>query len=907
MHHSKTLLALLLSLTNTTLSADTPVFINEIHYDNAGSDEGEFIEITGPAGTDMAGWQLELYNGSSSVLSPYATLDLSGVLADDTGSGYGFVTVERSGIQNGAPDGMALIDSTGAVVQFLSYEGSFTPNSGAASGMASADIGVAESSSTNVGESIQLQGSGTLDSDFVWVSNLNQTPGALNIGQSLNGSDSGSSGEIPVADRLAIYDIQGTAHISPYEGQNVSTSGVVTAIDSNAFFVQDPLGDGDPETSDAVYVYTSSTPTVEIGDQVEISGAVSEYTPGGSASGNLSITQFYQPDIQVVSQNNILPDPVIIGEGGRVPPQQVIDDDQLAVFDPQQDGIDFYESLEAMRVKVMDAVAVSPTNRYGEIFVLANSGGNATGVNQRSGITIRPDDFNPERIQIDFDAGIHDIFETVDTGDLLGDVTGVVGYSYGNFEVYPTEDFYPQAGGLEPETRDLDAEQERQLTLASFNLLNLDTNDEDGDADLADGRFDSLAEQIVNNLQAPDIIGLQEIQDNSGSEDDGVVDADQTLLALSQAIKNAGGPNYKYIDNPPLDNQDGGQPGGNIRVAYLFNPVTVEVDWESVTRITDSDLSDGDAFLDSRKPLYAKFKAADSEFHLINNHFASKGGSTALFGQVQPPVNGSEEQRTAQANEVNYFVTSLLEQDPQANVVVMGDLNEFEFMPPLKALKGGDTPQLVNMTESLPALERYTYNYQGNSQALDHILVTHNLAQRAEYDVLHINSEFSISASDHDPVLLRLNMQALNKTLRFATYNASLNRSESGQLIDDLSTNDNAQAKAVAEVIQRVRPDVLLLNEFDYDSGAKAVRLFIRNYLMKSQNGAKGIKYRHVYLAESNTGIPTGLDMDNDGASDGPGDAQGFGYFPGQYGMVLLSRYPIDRKAVRTFQHFLWK
>jgi predicted extracellular nuclease len=907
MHYRKTTLVFLLSLTTVTLFADTAVFINEIHYDNAGADAGEFVEITGPAGTDLAGWQLELYNGSSSVLSPYATLDLSGVLADDTGSGYGFVTVERNGIQNGAPDGMALIDSTGAVVQFLSYEGSFTPNAGAAAGMTSSDIGVAESSSTNVGESMQLQSSGTLDSDFAWASNLNQTPGALNIGQSLNGSEPGSDGETPVPDTLAIYDIQGAAHTSPYEGQNVTTSGVVTAIDSNAFFVQDPLGDGDPMTSDAIYVYTSSTPTVEIGDQVEISGAVSEYTPGGSASGNLSTTQFYRPDILVVSRHNILPDPVIIGEGGRTPPQQVIDDDQLAVFDPQQDGIDFYESLEAMRVKVMDAIAVSPTNRYGEIFVLANSGENATGVNQRNGITIRPDDFNPERVQIDFDSGIHDLYELVDSGDPLGDVTGVVGYSYGNFEVYPTEDFYPQTGGLQPETTDLQAGQARQLTVASFNLLNLDPNDEDGDSDVADGRFDRLAEQIVNNLQAPDIIGLQEIQDNSGSEDDAVVDADLTLQTLSQAIRNAGGPGYDYIDNPPLNNQDGGQPGGNIRVAYLFNPQTVEVEWASVTRITDSDLSDGDAFLDSRKPLYAKFKAADSEFHLINNHFASKGGSTALFGQVQPPVNGSEDQRTAQANEVNRFVTSILQQDPDANVVVMGDLNEFEFMPPLKALKGGDTPQLVNMTESLPALERYTYNYQGNSQALDHILVTHNLAQRAEYDVIHLNSEFSNPASDHDPVLLRLNMHELHKTVRFATFNASLNRSDPGQLIDDLSTDDNAQAKAVAGIIQRARPDVLLLNEFDYDSAGVAVRLFMRNYLMKSQNGAKRIKYRHVYLAESNTGIPTGLDMDNDGSSDGPGDAQGFGFFPGQYGMVLLSRYPIKQNKVRTFQHFLWK
>jgi predicted extracellular nuclease len=912
MLYQKTLLALLLGLSATTALSDTSVFINEIHYDNAGTDANEFVEIAGPVGTDLSGWQLVFYNGSSSSLSIYRTIELSGTLLDDTGTGYGFThyVTPSNGIQNGSPDGIALVDNSGGVVQFLSYEGSFTASGGPADGMSSVDIGVAESGSTQLNQSMQLQGSGTLNTDFVWVADLQNTPGLINIAQSLNGSqpgDGGDGGDDSTTDTLAIYNIQGAGHNSPYEGQQVTTSGVVTAVDSNAFFVQDALGDGDHLTSDAIYVFTQNLPTVKVGDEVQVSGIVSEYTPGGSASGNLSITQFYRPDVQLLSEHNILPDPMIMGQGGRVPPRQVIDNDQFQQFDPLEDGVDFYESLEAMRVKVMDAVAVSATNRYGEIFVLADNGENATGLNQRGGITISPVDYNPERIQIDFDSGIHDLHQAVSTDDRLGDVTGVVGYSYGNFEVYPTEDFAAQSGGLGPEISSLISDHKRQLTLASFNVLNLDPNDEDGDTDLADGRFEQLASQIVNHLHSPDIIGLQEIQDNSGSVDDGVIDADQTLQALTEAIRNAGGPNYDYIDNPPQNNQDGGQPGGNIRVAYLFNPETVEVEWEAVMKITDSDLSDGDAFINSRKPLYAKFKAADTEFHLINNHFSSKGGSTPLFGQVQPPVNGSEDERIAQAQVVNAFVTSILDEDPDANVVVLGDLNEFEFMEPLKVLKGGDAPELVNMTESLPALERYSYNYQGNAQALDHILVTHNLAARAEYDAVHINSEFFNPASDHDPVLLRLNMQKLRKTLRFATFNASLNRSASGELISDLSTGDNPQAKAVAEIIQRVRPDVLLLNEFDYDPEAKAVKLFMRNYLKKSQNGARRIGYKHVYLAEPNTGIATGLDLDNDGSTDGPGDAQGFGFYPGQYGMVVLSRYPIKYKKVRTFQHFLWK
>ena len=143
--------------------------------------------------------------------------------------------------------------------------------------------------------------------------------------------------------------------------------------------------------------------------------------------------------------------------------------------------------------------------------------------------------------------------------------------------------------------------------------------------------------------------------------------------------------------------------------------------------------------------------------------------------------------------------------------------------------------------------------------------------------------------------------------IRFASFNASLNRSTEGELIADLSTPDNSQAQAVAEIIQRNNPDILLINEFDYDSSGEAITLFQENYLAVARNGAEAVDYPYVYLAPSNTGIPSGLDLDNDGATDGPGDAYGFGFFPGQFGMVLLSKYPIDGENVRTFQNFLWK
>ncbi|OKH27390.1 phytase [Chroogloeocystis siderophila] len=143
--------------------------------------------------------------------------------------------------------------------------------------------------------------------------------------------------------------------------------------------------------------------------------------------------------------------------------------------------------------------------------------------------------------------------------------------------------------------------------------------------------------------------------------------------------------------------------------------------------------------------------------------------------------------------------------------------------------------------------------------------------------------------------------------IRFASFNASLNRNEAGQLISDLSTKTNTQARNIAEIIQRTNPDVILINEFDYDPDAKAAQLFQQNYLAVGQNGANPIEYPYYYVAPSNTGVSSGFDLDNDGTIGGPNDALGFGFFPGQYGMVLYSKHPIDEENIRTFQKFLWK
>lgn len=149
--------------------------------------------------------------------------------------------------------------------------------------------------------------------------------------------------------------------------------------------------------------------------------------------------------------------------------------------------------------------------------------------------------------------------------------------------------------------------------------------------------------------------------------------------------------------------------------------------------------------------------------------------------------------------------------------------------------------------------------------------------------------------------------KATHKSIRFASFNAFLNRSSEGELILDLQSGEDAQIQAVAEIIQRVSPDILLVNEFDYDDAHQAADLFRSKYLEVSQNGQAAVEYPYVYLAESNTGLPSGVDLDNSGTVAGPNDAFGFGFFPGQYAMVLYSKYPIMEHKVRTFQNFLWK
>ena len=566
---------------------------------------------------------------------------------------------------------------------------------------------------------------------------------------------------------VLISEIQGASHKSPLNGQVVTTTGIVTAIDVDGFYLQDATGDGNNATSEAIFVSSPLTLTVAVGDSLELTGTVSEFFPGGESSGNLSTTQINSENITVISSGNPLPAATIIGVGGRVPPNKNIDDDAFGNFEPDTDGIDFFESLEGMLVTAKDTVAVAPINQFGEIFTVVDSGNNATGLSQRGTLNISPDDFNPERVQINPNFDIFPLLDIpdVNVGAKLGDVTGVLGYSFGNFEINPTQQFTVTPSTIQPETTSLKGGA-KKLTVASYNVLNLDPNDDDDDTDVADGRFSAIASQIVTNLKTPDIIGLQEIQDNDGT-DFSAVAANETLQRLIDQIAANGGPTYSFIDNTFIgDETNGGEFNGNIRTAFLYNPNRVNFVAGSLSAITDPSAQQTDpsnAFFDSRLPLAAKFTFNGEEVTVVNNHFSSKDDSAPIFGVEQPfetrqeesTVNGGLDKRQAQAQAVKGYVDGILAADDNANVVVLGDFNEFEFVSPVQTL----ADNLTNLTETVSEDERYSAIFEGNSQSLDHILVSDNLANDAEFDIVHVNSEFADTpqrASDRDPILASL-------------------------------------------------------------------------------------------------------------------------------------------------------
>ncbi|WP_341209731.1 endonuclease/exonuclease/phosphatase [uncultured Sphingomonas sp.] len=529
--------------------------------------------------------------------------------------------------------------------------------------------------------------------------------------------------------------IQGTEAKSAFEGQQVLTTGVVTAIDSNGFYIQD-YGDGDARTSDAIFVFTSSAPQdVFIGDTLTIEGRVSEYRAG---TGGLTVTQLNPTSISVDSFGDALPDAVLVGKGGLTIPTEKI-----------TDGIAFWEALEGMRVTLDAPHVVSNTtdDQWRETDVVVSGGEGATGINARGGITISPGDYNPEKIQLQADRAVFDGFDPkYSIGDQLSSVTGVVNYANATYEVIVTEAVsVTKDVTLAKEVSALTGDA-THLSIATYNVENLDTSD---------GKFDVLASNIVYNLRAPDIVALQEIQDADGAGTGSNLSGQKTAQGLIDAIAAINGGRYAYIEiAPAVAGSTGGEPGGNIRNGYLYNLDRVGYVDGSATLIT------GDAYANSRKPLAATWDFHGEQLTTVNVHFTSRGGSDPLWGANQPPFDAGDTQRTAQAAGVKAWVNDKLAADPSLNVAIMGDWNGFYFEQAqtqlTDAAQGG---KFTNLNSLLPEEERYSYMFQGNAQALDNMLVTGGLLNGASFDAVHLNAEFGGDRpTDHDPQLALLQL-----------------------------------------------------------------------------------------------------------------------------------------------------
>ncbi|WP_068878075.1 MULTISPECIES: endonuclease/exonuclease/phosphatase family protein [unclassified Phenylobacterium] len=604
--------------------------------------------------------------------------------------------------------------------------------------------------------SVVINGDTTPEPDetfSVSLSNLQVTSGSVVV------TTATATGTIQNDDflNLKIYQIQGAGHLSPYAGSHVVTEGIVTAIDTTGargFWIQDPTGDGDNATSDAVFVYTGSVPTVVVGQTVRVEGDVNEFE--GSDPNNLPITEIDSPIVTVLNGGALsaLPAAVVLGAGGRPAPTQVIDDDNNTTFDPATDGLDFYETLEGMRVTIPDATAVA-TSDGNSTWVVADGGAGATGMNGRGGVTIDADDFNPERVQIFYDSGVAGAGAKPDavTGGDLGDVTGIMHYFGGNYELLPTSIGATGAGGALPrETTTLDGDA-NHVTIAAYNVENLDPTD-------PQAKFDRLGQDIAQHLGGPDIIGLEEIQDADGAGTGGNLSGQATADKLIAAIKAAGGPTYVYVEVIPTG-PVGGEAGGNIRQGYLYNPERVQYVAGSAYLLDDNDPANGDAYANSRKPLVAEFTFNGETITVVDVHNTSRIGSEELFGDHQPPDNAGEARRIDQTAPIKDLVEGMVAADPSAKVVVMGDFNAFQFETSLTQLTSGGA--MTNLSDLLAPAERYTYVFDGNSQQIDHLLASNDLANGAQFDIVHMNAGQPASsgrATDHDAVVARMYVNA---------------------------------------------------------------------------------------------------------------------------------------------------
>ncbi|KAF5980506.1 endonuclease exonuclease phosphatase family [Fusarium coicis] len=582
----------------------------------------------------------------------------------------------------------------------------------------------------------------------------------------------------PLAAALTIAEINGNSYLSSYAGKNVTgVEGLVTAVGSSGFYLRSTKPDRSSATSEGLYIFgKSAVSSVSVGDVITLDGLVEEYR---SNKDYVYLTEISSPrNIAVKSSDNKFKPKVIGKDTGNPPGKQFSKLDDGNVFavpnneslistsnpklQPNTYGLDFWESLVGELVTVPKAYALSRPNNFGDFWVRGNW--KVSGLNKHGGLTMVGNDANPEAIIIG--SPLDGTKNPSDTklGDYVGDITGVVSYAFGFYRILPlTATKVSKPSNAEhPAVSFTSKGSCKGITVADYNTENLNP---------ASAHLPLVIKQIVEKLRTPDLLFLQEVQDNSGATNDGVVSANQTLAALADGIEESSGVVYEWAEVEPDNNEDGGQPGGNIRQAYLYRPDRVELvkpnqggpnDVNAVVDGPSLKYNPGridpanPAWDDSRKPLVAEWKpvkGTKKSFFTVNVHFGSKGGSTSLHGDARTPVNKGVEKRTKQSEITANFIAEILKKDKKAHVIAAGDFNEFAAAAPLQTFV--KTSGLVDVDEAakIPETERYTYLFDSNCQALDHMYISKELRKSIKYEHLHINTWQNTAGevSDHDP------------------------------------------------------------------------------------------------------------------------------------------------------------
>ena len=757
------------------------ISISEFHYDNDGADSDESIELSGPSGTELSGWELVLYNGSPSQLKPYNTLAVDGILQttqECDGNGFLVLELPANGLQNGAPDGIALVNNNGTVVEFISYEGEFTPNEGPAAGMTSTDIGVSETASTPVGYSLQKN----LQSNE-WFA-----PQPSNFGNCDNTEEPPQPTQ-----HVKIHQIQGSTNEAVITGP-VSIEAIVTASFQSAnqlkgFFVQEEVNDQDsnPKTSEGIFIYCDSCPTlVSPGDLVTVSGEAEDYF------GMTQILATSSENLSVLSNANTLPPTIAV----QLPIQIENTTDATQALN----AIDqFYEQFEGMLVTISGPSIVSEyyqLGRYGEVLMTQGSRPRqftdyATPSEQ--GLTQHTIDLLTRQIVLDDGSTTQNpnltLFPLPNLsannffrgGDRIDNLSGPLNYAFNKWRIQAAPDIFEYnflANNPRPESPDNNGS---ELSIASYNVLNYFTTidqsqdscspNENMECRGADSNEEFIRQQeklvaAICQIDA-DIVGLMELENARASASITPVEALVTAL-------NGTCPGYSAIVTGPTGND--AITVGVIYKSSIVSPVGEFAVLETLEFLDP--LNTGQA---KNRPALAQtftHNSSGEKLTVVVNHLKSKGSACGEGDDDKSTGQGNcNGTRTAAAQ----ALVNWLAQDPTNSgtdkTLIMGDLNAYRKEDPIQVIVQAGFTDIVDKELGEHA---YSYVFDGQTGYLDHALVSDNLLNDVidvaewhinadEISLFDYNGEFkpdnfandvytsnAFRSSDHDPIIIYL-------------------------------------------------------------------------------------------------------------------------------------------------------